>query len=88
MRKILVQKKQYNFLDYRNTKDTTGSGIVEKNEMSKSAQLARFYVIYNKMSALDQKCMEAGMIDILAARIGGVWIVGLLIGFVIGHFVW
>ena len=56
--------------------------------MTKEEQIARFYTIYNNLSASDKECLKEGMINLLATRIGSCIIFGIAIGILVGHFVW
>lgn len=82
MKHVWEQKKKIEFITY---KDEYAKG---GKLMTKEDQIARFYTIYNKMSASDQECLKEGMINLLAARIGFAVMLGIAFGIVIGHLVW
>ena len=75
-----MQKKQTNFLRYGQKVNLKGGSI-----MSKEAQLARFYQIYDKMSIEDRECIELGMIYKLGNRVGLVFVFGITLGIIIGQ---
>lgn len=77
------QKKQTEFLYYKQPKVTNGGNLMTRGE-----QIARFYAIYDKMSVSDRECMTVGMAYVLGGKIGTIFIFGILLGIIVGHIVW